>query len=62
MNIPVKFPKVETAWRWLKLKRVCAWHPGGPHYMGGNPLAKNITHGLCPSCLERVKGELRARA
>ena len=32
--------------RWFRFKRICAWGDP-PHYMGGNPLSKNETHGVC---------------
>ena len=39
--------------QWLKWKRVCAWHPGGPRWMGGNPLARRRMHGVCRACLKK---------
>ena len=33
--------------QWLKWKRVCAWCD---RRIGGNPLARRFTHGICESC------------
>jgi hypothetical protein len=43
---------------WWQFKRVCAWHQPKPCYMGGNPLARRSTHGLCPQCFVRISHEL----
>jgi hypothetical protein len=43
---------------WLKFRRICAWHQPRPRCMGGNPLARQITHGICPECFARVSGEI----
>jgi len=38
--------------RWLRLKRVCAWcRP--QRWIGGNPFAGRISHGICPRCREK---------
>jgi hypothetical protein len=47
-----------AAAHWLKFKRVCAWHVPGPRRMGGNPLARRATHGMCPDCFARVSAEI----
>lgn len=33
--------------QWLRIRRVCAWCGC---WLGGNPLAKTISHGICPKC------------
>jgi hypothetical protein len=43
---------------WLKFRRVCAWHQPKPRRMGGNPVARRETHGICPECFARVSGEI----
>ena len=35
---------------WLTLKRQCAWCRCR---LGGNPLSRNVTHGICPACRKR---------
>lgn len=45
---------------WLRFKRVCAWHQPRMIRMGGNPLARKVTHGMCPECFQRVNAELLA--
>ena len=47
-----------AAGSWLRFKRICAWHEPKPLRMGGNPLARRSTHGLCPECFARVSGEI----
>lgn len=39
---------------WWQFKRVCAWHPGGPVRIGGNPFARYRTDTFCPECFERI--------
>lgn len=46
--------------RWLRFKRVCAWHPSGAIYLGGNPFARHSTHGICPDCERRQRAEIEA--
>ena len=43
---------------WLRFRRVCAWHEPKPKRMGGNPLARRVTHGICPECFARVSAEI----
>jgi len=43
---------------WLRFRRVCAWHQPKPQRMGGNPIARRVTHGICPECFARVSGEI----
>jgi hypothetical protein len=43
---------------WLRFKRVCAWHQPKPMRMGGNPFAKNVTHGICPECFVKQSAEI----
>lgn len=43
---------------WLRFKRVCAWHQPAPRRMGGSPLARRRTHGICPECFARVSNEI----
>jgi hypothetical protein len=43
---------------WLRFKRVCAWHEPRPRRMGGNPLARRSTHGICPECFVRISAEI----
>jgi hypothetical protein len=47
-----------AAGRWLRFKRICAWHEPKPRRLGGNPLARRSTHGLCPECFARVSCEI----
>jgi hypothetical protein len=47
-----------AAGHWLRFKRICAWHQPKPLRMGGNPLARGGTHGLCPECFARVSCEI----
>jgi hypothetical protein len=58
---------VETAlilWRngWFTTRKSCAWCG---KYMGGNPFAHKVSHGICPPCrskwitsLKPLRGEL----
>jgi hypothetical protein len=43
---------------WLRFKRICAWHQPKPCRMGGNPLARRRTHGICPDCFARISAEI----
>lgn len=44
-------------WRWVTVRRECKWcNP--PHYMGGNPLARRRTHGMCKKAMDRSVCEL----
>lgn len=43
---------------WLRYKRICAWHQPQPLRMGGSPLARRSTHGLCPECFARISAEI----
>ena len=43
---------------WLRFRRVCAWHEPKPRRMGGNPLARRVTHGMCHECFARVSAEI----
>lgn len=43
---------------WLRVKRVCAWHQPNPIWMGGNPFARRVTHGMCRECYESQKREI----
>lgn len=43
---------------WLRFKRICAWHEPQPRRMGGNPLARRCTHGLCRECFARISAEI----
>lgn len=47
-----------SASRWLRFKRICAWHLPRPIRMGGNPLARRMTHGVCRECCDRQKAEI----
>jgi len=55
---PAKFIKIMNlikkiwtrATRWFRQRRECSWHHG---YMGGNPYAKNVTHGVCRECSKK---------
>ena len=38
---------MKSVLRWLKNLRICAWCKCR---IGGNPLAKTITHGICSKC------------
>jgi hypothetical protein len=35
---------------WFSHKRVCNWCQP-PHFLGGNPFARKITHGMCPKAV-----------
>lgn len=48
--------------RWLKFKRICSWHEPKPLYMGGNPFARRVTHGMCPDCARKFKVEIISHA
>ena len=44
--------------RWWRFRRECAWcRP--QRYIGGNPWAKTITHGMCKECSEKELREIR---
>jgi hypothetical protein len=43
--------------RWWRFKRVCAWHSKLMR-MGGNPLAKQVTHGICADCAAKQFDEI----
>lgn len=45
------------AWRWLILRRVCAWCKTN---LGGNPLARTTSHGICPCCFAAKKAQIRS--
>lgn len=45
--------------KWLAFKRVCAWCQP-MRYLGGNPFAKQTTHGMCGRCLAEVERQLEA--
>jgi len=47
-----------AASRWLRFKRVCAWHKPQPIWMGGNPLARRVTHGICRDCAAKWEKEV----
>jgi hypothetical protein len=51
-----------TASRWIRFKRVCAWHEPKARYMGGNPFARRLTHGMCPDCAAKYKAEIVSHA
>jgi len=38
-------------WNWLHCKRTCSWCK---KRLGGNPLSFNVTHGICPVCLDEL--------
>lgn len=40
-----------NAWRWLKLRRACAWCQ---RRLGGNPIARHTTSGICGDCREKM--------
>jgi|GEM_PF-5335141 len=48
--------------RWLKFKRVCAWHEPKPRRLGGNPFARRTTYGMCGECFARLSAEINAHA
>ena len=43
------------AWHWVKWKRVCSWCGDR---LGGNPVARRITHGMCAACARQWQKEL----
>jgi len=43
---------------WLRFRRFCAWHQPKPKRIGGNPFARQVTHGICPECFARVRAEI----
>lgn len=45
----------------IRLRRICAWHPGGPFVMEEGDKGAPDTHGLCPPCHDRVMAELLDR-
>lgn len=43
--------------QWFRTKEVCAWcRP--QRWIGGNPFARRITHGICQRCYNRSLSEL----
>lgn len=52
----VAWSEASAAWRkvlgrvhfWLTTKRVCCYCPR-PHWIGGNPFARRLSHGICPT-------------
>lgn len=50
----VAFAVRASLWRWLKWKRVCAWHKPKKKRVGGSPLAWRATHTICPDCIGKV--------
>lgn len=42
---------------WFQFKRVCAWCKP-MRYLGGNPFAKQVTHGMCSKCFCKMAREL----
>lgn len=47
-----------TVAHWLRFKRICSWHEPKPCYMGGNPFARRVTHGMCPACAVKFECEV----
>ncbi len=46
--------------RWFRVKRVCSWcNP--KRWIGGNPFAKAVTHGMCNRCFKRQMAALGVR-
>jgi hypothetical protein len=42
---------------WLRFKRVCKWYHA-PILMGGNPWARQVTHGMCKGCAKKWEAEV----
>lgn len=42
---------------WLRFKRICSWCQ---HRLGGNPFARNVTHGMCKECCKKWRGEVKS--
>ena len=51
LALPVRFRA------WLKLRRECSWCD---RRLGGNPLPRHVTHGICPACSEKMRAEILA--
>lgn len=51
-----------AAAHWLKFKRTCAWHEPKLRRLGGNPLARRTTSGICDECFARLSAEIYAHA
>ena len=43
--------------RWMRFKRVCAWCEP-KRWIGGNPFASNVTHGICERCFKKHAKEI----
>lgn len=42
---------------WCTHRRICAWCTP-KRYLGGNPLAKNTTDGICAGCFAKMQRSL----
>ena len=40
---------------WFRLKRQCAWCR---RWLGGNPVAATVSHGICPVCMGKQRAEI----
>ena len=47
--------------RWYRVKRVCCWCDK-PHWIGGNPLARKVTHGICRAGMDKQLEAIRRPA
>ena len=45
----------DAALVWLRLKRKCAWCR---RWLGGNPVAATVSHGICPVCMGKQRAEI----
>jgi len=42
---------------WLTTRVECAWCSPNRR-IGGNPLAKKVSHGICKGCLEKMRRQI----
>ena len=52
---------IERILRWYRVKRVCCWC-SRPHWIGGNPFARKVTHGVCVKARDKMLAEIRRPA
>lgn len=58
-RVPCRPSMLARAIHWLRCRRVCAWCG---RRLGGNPLSRTVTHGLCWRCLARERAAFHRRA
>ena len=48
--------EARAVWRWLTHRIVCAWC-SPQRRIGGNPMARRVSHSICPLCSARLEAE-----